>query len=325
MSSANLVSCKNFQAQAPISPLNIEFFVTQAKQHRLSLFYMAMAAVLWSTGGVFIKTITLDAYQISFYRSLFAVVTIFAIVKPKHITFDWITVLSGLCYAAMLMLFVMATKLTTAANAILLQYTAPVYVLILGHFFLHEKFRTSDIITMLACIGGMILFFADKVSASGLLGNAFAVLSGVGFGLFTVLLRKKKDDQPIDAILLGNAFVVVLCSGIVMANAKPTDDILGFDISTADSVMVAFLGIFQIGIPYILMTKGVEHLRAIEVSLAAMLEPVLNPLWVALFVGEMPSLNALIGGGIIVAAVTLQGIWADWQRRRTPDAASLRL
>ncbi|MBC8044287.1 MAG: EamA family transporter, partial [Rhizobacter sp.] len=300
--------------------------------HLHGLLYVAGAALLWSTGGVVIKSLTIDAFQTAFWRSLFAVITIVAIVRPQKISFDLITLLSSLCYAAMLILFVLATKLTTAANAILLQYTAPVYILILGHFLLGERVRPSQVLTVAVCLIGMAIFFLDDLSPQGNLGNLAAVLSGLGFGLFTVLLRKKRDDHPIDAIVIGNVWVIVICAGISIYNAvgaatydSPASSpnvLYGFAISTADSVMVAGLGILQIGIPYILLTRGIKFLPALEASLVGMLEPILNPLWVLLIVGEVPSVNALTGGAIIVVAVTLQSIIANRVKPKTaPDDA----
>lgn len=291
------------------------------------------AALLWSTGGAFIKTISLDAFQISFWRSLFAAATILAIMKPTRLSLDLTTVVSSLCYAAMLILFVTATKLTTAANAILLQYTAPVYILVFGYFILKARITAAQIITVALCLGGMSVFFLDEFSAElnpyAQLGNLCAVLSGLGFGLFTVLLRKKRHEHPIDAILLGNGWVIAICTGIMITHAGATEHpaspevLYGFAISTADSVMVAFLGVFQIGIPYILLTRGIRHVPALEASLLGMLEPVLNPVWVYFFYGESPSINALIGGAIIITAVAAQSIIASRTPRLRAAPASL--
>lgn len=294
----------------------------EAKDERqkmwMGMLYVTGAALLWSTGGVLIKSISLDPFQISFWRAAFALATILAVAKPTHLSYDPVTIISSLCYAATLILFVVATKLTTAANAILLQYTAPIYILILGRWVLGERVTKLHIVTVMASFAGMAIFFFDKISPEGYVGNISAVLSGLGFGLFTLLLRKKRHEHPIDAVVLGNGWIVLATATIVMYQAShdprgmPDEDVLyGFSISTADSVMVAFLGILQIGIPYLLFTRGIQFVRAIDASLIAMLEPLLNPLWVFLVVGETPSLNAVIGGGIILAAVTLQSIWTS--------------
>lgn len=282
------------------------------------MLYVTGAALLWSSGGVLIKSISLDPFQISFWRAVFALATILAIVKPTHLSFDPITIISSLCYSATLILFVLATKLTTAANAILLQYTAPIYILILGRWMLGEHVTKLHFATVLVSLTGMAVFFFDKITPEGHVGNICAVLSGLGFGMFTLLLRKKRHEHPVDAVVLGNGWISLACATVVMYQASfdprgmASDDVLyGFSISTADSVMVAFLGILQIGIPYLLFTRGIQSVRAIDASLIAMLEPLLNPLWVYLFVGEIPSINTIIGGIIILAAVTLQSIWTS--------------
>ncbi|NTW49998.1 MAG: EamA family transporter [Chlorobiales bacterium] len=294
----------------------------EAKDEQLKMWmgmlYVTGAALLWSTGGVFIKSISLDPFQISFWRAAFALATIIAVAKPTHLSYDPVTIISSLCYAATLILFVLATKLTTAANAILLQYTAPIYILILGRWILGERVTWLHIVTVAASFAGMAIFFFDKLSPEGYTGNICAVLSGLGFGIFTLLLRKKRHEHPIDAVVLGNGWILLVCATIIMYQASfdpkgmSNDDVLyGYAISTEDSIMVAFLGILQIGIPYLLFTRGIQFIRAIDASLIAMLEPLLNPLWVFLFVGETPSLNAAIGGAIILAAVTLQSIWTS--------------
>ncbi|ACF13184.1 protein of unknown function DUF6 transmembrane [Chloroherpeton thalassium ATCC 35110] len=277
------------------------------------MMYVAGAAILWSTGGVLIKSISLNACQISFWRAMFATFTIFAIVKPKQISSDITTLFAAVAYAATLILFVVATKLTTAANAILLQYTAPIYVGLFGWLFLKERVSFSHIVTMGIGFIGMAIFFVDGLSTENHLGNLAAIFSGLGFGVFLVLLRKKSDDNPIDSVLIGNGLIMIFCASAMMFSAAQdprgidhTDVLYGFAISTADSVMVAFLGILQIGIPYVIFSRGIAAIPALDASLLSMLEPVLNPIWVLLFVGEIPSFNAIIGGAILLAAVAFQ-------------------
>lgn len=279
-------------------------------------FSITLAAILWSSGGVLIKAISLDAYQISFWRSLFAIFTIFAIVKPRHLTFDTSTIIASFAYAFTLIFFVIATKLTTAANAILLQYTAPIYVLLFSRFLLNETVSKTQLVLVIVALAGMVIFFFDSISPQGVKGNVFAIMSGFFFGLFLLLSRKNRREHPIDAVLLGNGLIVLICSTIMMYGAfhdprGAADEYIlyGYAISTADSVMVAFLGILQIGIPYILFTRGIKFVRALDASLIAMLEPVLNPVWVFLFVGESPSLYTVTGGLIILAAVALQSVF----------------
>ncbi|MDX2128798.1 MAG: DMT family transporter [Chloroherpetonaceae bacterium] len=282
---------------------------------------VVIAAILWSTGGVLIKSVSLDAFQISFWRSFFAIATILIIYKPNSISSDKVTIFGSLAFASTLILFVLATKFTTAANAILLQYTAPIYILILSPFLLHEKPTVWQMLTITICFIGMGIFFFEGISKEGFYGNVFALLSGISFALMTILLRKKKDERPIDVILLGSGWIVIICSSVVMwqASFNPKgllheDVYMGFAISTADSIMVLALGVFQIGIPYLLFSKGIKTVKALDASLIGMLEPVLNPILVILFVGEKPSINAIIGGAIILIAVFLQSLLASLRK-----------
>jgi drug/metabolite transporter, DME family len=311
------------QPAEPTSPPSL--FETAAPRVQ-GVIYVLLAALLWSTGGVFIKSVSLDAFQISVWRSLFAAVTIFAITKPRKISIDATTLLASIAYAATLISFVAATKLTTAANAILLQYTAPIYILVLAHFILNERITLMQVGTVALCLGGMAIFFLDKISPEGYVGNLLAVLSGVCFAFMTVFLRKKRDDEPAESLLVGNLLIVLICGGVVVwqslenpKGAMHPDVYFGFAVSTADSIMVAFLGIFQIGIPYILFTKGIRSLRALDASLVGMLEPVLNPIWVLVVIGEKPSVYAVIGGLVIIAAVLIQSLWSQQPKQLIVD------
>src|SRR5947207_9875242 len=172
------------------------------------------AAILWSTGGLFIKATHLSAFGISFGRSLLAAITIAIFTRREGLGINRISAVTSILYAALLILFVLATKLTTAANAIFLQYTAPVYVLILEPLFYKEKFRGRDLATVVACIGGMSLFFVGKLRPQDLSGNLFALASGVCFALFFLLLRHSKARQVNRAAsaIYGNLIVVLLCA-----------------------------------------------------------------------------------------------------------------
>lgn len=272
-----------------------------------------IAAVLWSTGGAFIKSTSLDAFQTSLWRSLFASVAILVIIRPTKLSLDATTLIASIAYSATLIFFVIGTKLTTAANAILLQYTAPIYILVLAHFILDEKMTRIGAITVSLCMIGMAIFFLDKLSTEGILGNLAALFSGLCFAMMTVFLRKNKGGSPVSSILLGNVWIVFVCGAISLARFSSFE---AFAISPADVAMTGFLGVFQIAIPYILFVNAIKHIPALEASLLSMLEPILNPIWVMMFVGEFPSLNAVIGGSVIIGAVALQNIVAAKQTER---------
>src|SRR5207247_5940284 len=172
------------------------------------------AAILWSTGGLFIKATNLSAIELSFGRSLLAAITIAVFTRREGLGVNRISAITSLLYAALLLLFVMATKLTTAANAIFLQYTAPVYVLILEPLFYKEKFRLRDLITVAVCLAGMSLFFVGKLRPQDVDGNLLALASGVCFALFFLLLRhsKARDVNRASSAIYGNLIVVLICA-----------------------------------------------------------------------------------------------------------------
>ena len=257
------------------------------------------AAILWSTGGLFIKATHLSPFEVSFGRSFLAVITIVIFTRREGLGLNGISAITSLLYAALLILFVVATKLTTAANAIFLQYTAPVYVLILEPLFYREKFRGRDFVTVAACVAGMSLFFVGKLRPEDVSGNLFALASGVCFALFFLLLRHTKARQVNRAAsaIYGNLIVVVICAPAFFGAVKR-------GISPEDYLRLAYLGVVQIGFAYLLFTQAMARgLRSLDAGIIGYVEPVLNPIWVFLFLGERPSGWAIIGGAIIIASV----------------------
>ena len=257
------------------------------------------AAILWSTGGLFIKATHLSPFEVSFGRSLLATVTIVIFTRKEGFGLNRVSAITSVLYAALLVLFVVATKLTTAANAIFLQYTAPVYVLILEPIFYKEKFRARDFVTVAACVAGMSLFFVGKLQPQDVRGNLFALASGVCFALFFLLLRHSKARQVNRAVsaIYGNLIVVVLCAPAFFNAARR-------GVSSEDYARLAYLGIVQIGFAYLLFTLAMARgLRSLDAGIIGYVEPVLNPIWVFLFLGERPSGWAIIGGAIIIGSV----------------------
>ena len=257
------------------------------------------AAVLWSTGGLFIKATSLSAFELSFGRSLLAAITIAIVTRREGFGLNRVSVVTSILYAALLILFVAATKLTTAANAIFLQYTAPVYVLILEPLFYKERFRRRDLITVAACVGGMALFFVGKLRPQDVNGNLLALASGVCFALFFLLLRhsRARNVNRASAAIYGNLIVVLICAPAFLGAARR-------GIGASDLARISYLGIIQIGCAYLLFTLAMARgLRSLDASIVGYIEPVLNPIWVFLFIGERPSGWAILGGAIIIASV----------------------
>ena len=257
------------------------------------------AAVLWSTGGLFIKATHLSAIEISFGRSLLAAITVALFTRREGFGLNRVSGLAAILYAVLLVLFVMATKLTTAANAIFLQYTAPVYLLVLEPLFYKERFRRRDLVTVVVCVIGMSLFFVGKLRPQDVAGNLLALASGICFALYFLLLRhsKARNVNRASSVIYGNLIVVLVCAPAFFAATRR-------GISSADLGRVAYLGIVQIGFAYTLFTLAMARgLRSLDAGIIGYIEPVLNPIWVFLFIGERPSSWAIVGGGIIIASV----------------------
>jgi DME family drug/metabolite transporter len=297
--------------------------------------FVLAAALAWSGGGLGVKLINESSLTIAGYRSLFAIpvlaaafmyharnsplapsASLRALLGRRHV---WGAAVG---YAAMLVCFVLATKRTTAANAILLQYTAPIYVALLSWPLLAERVRAWDWLAVVGCVIGMGLFFSDRVSTgTGQIGNLIAIASSFGFASYPLFLRlaqKQLDREgeegarlvpmlPLVAPILGNALAVVVCLPSMITSAPSS--------ALAWSVLFA-LGTLQIGFAYVLYGSGVRRLRAVESTLLCTIEPILSPIWVVLVMGEQPSLNAIAGGAIIVVAVTGQGVAAGLARAR---------
>jgi drug/metabolite transporter, DME family len=281
------------------------------------LLLVLAAAILWSTGGLFIKATELSAFELSFGRSLLAAITIAIFTRREGLGINRISAVTAVLYAALLLLFVLATKLTTAANAIFLQYTAPVYVLLLEPLFYKEKFRARDFVTVAACLAGMSLFFVGKLRPQDVTGNLFALASGVCFAFFFLLLRHSKARQVNRAAstIYGNLLVVIICAPAFFGAVKK-------GIAPADFAAVAYLGIVQIGFAYLLFTSAMARgVRSLDAGIIGYIEPVLNPIWVFMFIGERPSGWAIVGGGIIIASVIAHMLSEARRKRKTvtPD------
>ncbi len=262
--------------------------------------YVLGAVLLWSTGGLFIKLTTLDAYQVTFFRSLLAALTVLIVTRHNGLRINGFGIFCSIIYAILLFLFVWATKHTTAANAIFLQYTAPVYILILSPFVIGEKFHLRDFATVVFCIAGMSLFFVGDLAIGDYQGNIAALGSGIFLGLYIMLLKHPRAAgmNSTITVIYGN-FLLALLTLPIGVTAIP-------NLTLTDLSAVAFLGIFQIGISYILFIKGVTGgTRPLDALIIGFIEPLLNPVWVFLFVGERPSNWAVLGGIIIIATVVV--------------------
>ncbi|MCC7438274.1 MAG: DMT family transporter [Armatimonadetes bacterium] len=263
--------------------------------------FLIAAAAFWSFGGLWIKLISFDSLVIAGGRSAIAAVMIALLARgaswKKPTPAVWF---GAVAYAGTVLLFVTATKLTTAANAILLQYTAPIHVALLSPWLLNERITRIDWLTVAAVMAGMSFFFLDQLSADGMAGNVLAIVSGLFFALTVIALRRgHTPGAALQMVLFGNILTALIGLPFAVGAAPQGNDLL----------YLVLLGVVQLGLGYILFVRGVGKVSAIEGALIPMLEPLLNPVWVMLFYGERPSFLSLLGGAFVIAAVTGRGIY----------------
>ena len=267
--------------------------------HTRAVGQLVLAALCWSLGGLLIKSVPWPPLAVAGGRGLIAGLFLLATNRGLNFHFSKRQVLGALGYAACTVTFCTATKLTTAANAILLQYTAPVWVALFGAWLLGERATSHDWLTIAAVLGGMGLFFADSLESGHLAGNAFAVLSGICFAGMTIALRSQKDGSPVESIILGNGLAFLV--GLPWIVHAP-------ELSPAGWLSLGALGLVQLGASYWLYAKAIRHVTALEAVLIPVIEPILNPVWVLLALGERPSALSLLGGAIVLSAVTLRAL-----------------
>jgi drug/metabolite transporter, DME family len=264
------------------------------------------AAVLFSTGGAAIKAISLTGWQVVASRSLIAALVLAAITRPWA-GVSWRSILVGAAQAATLVTFVTANKLTTAANAVFLQATAPLYIALLGPLLLGEHMKRRDFPLLAAIAAGIVLLFvgapAPRVTAPNpVLGTAIGVVSGLCWALTVMGMRwlarregPRHEASAPAAALAGNMIACVVCLGL----ALPVPEV-----RLADAAGVLYLGVFQVGLAYLLLSRGMGHVPAAKASLLLLAEPALSPIWAWAVHHEAPGLLPLVGGVLIVAAAT---------------------
>ena len=253
----------------------------------------AAAAVLWSMGGVLIKLVNLPALEIVGIRSLLTAFVVFAFIRKINFKFTINQIGGAISYTMMVMLYVSSTKMTTAANAILLQYTSPIYIALFGGWLLHEKATKKDWITILFMGLGMMLFFLDDLKGGSMRGNIFAILSGVAMAFNTIFLRRQKDENPLENVFWGSILTVICTLPFMFKQAPSPKSWLG----------LILLGIFQLGFSYVLYANAIKHITALESTFISLIEPILNPIWVLIIVGEKPGRFAVIGGAVVLVSI----------------------
>ena len=272
------------------------------------------AALLFSTGGAAIKACSLGGWQVAACRSGIAAIALWILLPDVRHRWKWPTFAIGLGYAATLVSFVLATKLTTSANAIFLQSTAPLYLLLIGPLVLHEPVRRVDFFVIATVAFGalLLLFGSQQVAVTApnpQRGNILGLLSGAAWALTLAGLRwqgkrTRVEASAIQTVVAGNALAFLICLPMALPVHR---------IGLRDATVLIYLGVFQIGLAYLALTRSIRHVPALEASTLLLIEPVLNPIWTWLVHGERPSVFALYGGALIILA-TFGGTW--WRMRR---------
>jgi drug/metabolite transporter, DME family len=269
------------------------------------------AAAIFSTGGAAIKLTTLSGVQVACFRSAIAAITVLALAPQSRRGWTWRTWAASVAYGACLTLFVLANKLTTSANTIFLQATAPLYLLLLGPWLLKERVRRADLLVLCAMAAGLTCVFLGsappaRTAPDPELGNVLALLSGMAWAFLVIGLRwlgraeaaaGHESPSPTTAVVLGN----LLAALVNLPFALPVASFTGIDVVT-----VLFLGVVQIGVAYLLLSHALKQVGAFEASLLLMVEPALNPCWSWLMHGETPGSWSLLGGGMILGATVLK-------------------
>jgi len=277
------------------------------------------AAFLFSTGGVAVKSCGLSSWQIASFRCLVAAATLLIVLPSVRRRPSWPVLAVGTSYAGMMICYVLANKATTAANAIFLQATAPLYVLLLAPFLLGERGRLRDLAVMVGLATGLALLFLDAptVSASApdpFRGNVLGALTGLFWaatvmGLRFLGRRGGTGDEGALAVVWGNvvAGLVTLPTALPVVSGQP-----------GDYLWVAYLGVFQIAGAYLFLTAAMGSVPALDASLLLLVEPVMNPVWTFLFLDETPGRWTLVGAALILAMTVLQSYWDAPRRDRPP-------
>lgn len=281
------------------------------RERKKAMLLMVICACLWSISGIFIKWISWSPFLIAGGRSLVSAMVLgaFMFVTKTKIKVCKFSAGAGVSLAISFLCFVSANKFTTAANAIVLQYTAPIFILIISVLFLHQKIKRREIIVVCVTAVGIVLFFLDQLSPGNIAGNILGILAGLFLSIMFVLVGQGGDDDSIRMSGILFAHILTAVAGIPIGAAAT------HSCSSSEIWFVIILGIFQLGIPYILYALAAKDCPPLACSLIGMLEPLLNPVWVFLFDGETPGIFAFVGAVIVIAAVS---VWCIAENKSQP-------
>lgn len=267
-------------------------------QNKYGTRFLILASIFWSFAGVCIKVIDWNGYAVAGIRGLIAAVVLLGFIGRPHLPKSKWQIAAILSYTGLIVLMVVSTKLTTAANSILLQFTAPVYSAVLGYFLLQEPVRSRDVYSITLIFVGLIIFLYDGLSAGHIFGNILALLSGVCYGAMNVFMRMGDTAAPGENVFWGNILAFFLTLPF-MEHPSWTPINIG---------IILFMGIFQLGVAYIFYAIAITQVTALSATIITVLEPILNPIWVMLIYGETPSPYTILGGILVLCAIGLRSI-----------------
>ncbi len=274
---------------------------------------MAGTAFLWSLAGLFIKVIDWNPIAIAGMRSLIASLVILAYLRHPRFHFSLAQVAAAVANMVTMLLFVTANKTTSAANAILLQYFSPVITAFTGTMLLRERIRAEHIAALPIVAAGIMVMFFDRIGGGHWLGNVLAVMAAFTFSFYIVFMRMQKDGSPLESILLSHWGTAGIC--LVVSLFLPAPHVTWKSLGA-----VLVLGLFQVGLSAMLFSAAIKRVSAFQGSLITVIEPVFNPVWVFAATGESPGFKTVIGGAVIILAVTVSSVISA--RRKTGNDAS---
>ena len=282
------------------------------RKKNIAILEVLLCAAMWSTAGIFIKLIPWNSFVIAGMRSAIAGLVAFSYMRVRGQVFavNRRSLLAAAALGGTMILFVTANKLTTAANAIVLQFTSPVFVMILSAIFLGKHFSKADIIAVAVTLCGISLFFFQQLGSGGLLGNCLALGAGLTLGCYLISLGECPENERLSAIVMADILTCLV--GIpFLLTTHPV-------FSGLPLLYIVILGVFQLGIPYVLLAAGSEYCPPLACSLLGALEPLLNPVWVFIFNGEAPGPFALVGGAIVITTIS---VWCVYNEKKAKAAA----
>ena len=275
------------------------------KKENVATLEMLLCAALWSIAGIFIKLIPWNGFAVAGMRSLIAGLTfvVYMLITKRRYICNKRTILGGILAGSVYTCFTVANKLTTAANAIVLQFTSPVFIVIFSAVFLKQKIRREDVAVVAATLVGIALFFFDQLRPGYILGNFVAIAAGMFMAGMFIVVGTAEGDERFSAVLNGQIFTFLVGLPFVIAT-KP--------VFTQSAVLcILILGVFQLGIAYILYVKATEYCPPLACCLLGALEPLLNPVWVLIFDGERPGVFALVGGVVVIVSITVWTVFGN--------------